>query len=328
MSHSAAQRYLENALKLGILALVGFGWYLVTIHIGLGWLVNLQAKWVIGGIYLLVTNVGITACVFLYVYLCTGRKTNNVNNLQIPDLSSLTDPYPCETHQGGIASCSRNDCGSAWKPPRSHHCSVCGVCRLDFDHHCPWLGNCVTIQRQKAFLSLLIFFTVTYSIAIAPVADTLISHIDTALWESYFDLAAQKSWWNWPWSWVLVSGPLGRYIVGAVLGFRIIASELMTLRDVLRGTTSYESKKRSGRIQGAPSGKYIAIPQILASGTDEAYVVVPVPNGERLYDLGWKDNLRSLWSTPVFSKGTLLLYTWPKLNPVIVRSALRQSRDI
>lgn len=38
------------------------------------------------------------------------------------------------------------------KPPRSHHCSVCGRCVMKMDHHCPWMNNCIGLTNQKAFL--------------------------------------------------------------------------------------------------------------------------------------------------------------------------------
>ena len=52
-------------------------------------------------------------------------------------------------------------CERCWcvKPPRAHHCSVCGRCVMKMDHHCPWMNNCIGIFNQKAFL-LFNFYTI------------------------------------------------------------------------------------------------------------------------------------------------------------------------
>jgi len=37
------------------------------------------------------------------------------------------------------------------KPHRAHHCRTCGTCVLKYDHHCPWIGQCVGARNQKFF---------------------------------------------------------------------------------------------------------------------------------------------------------------------------------
>ncbi|RAL42730.1 unnamed protein product [Cuscuta campestris] len=173
------RRFLSIPI-LSVLMLMGVLYY-VTVFIFIEDWLSLRSS--AGSLNALLFTLLASLSLFSYI-VCVLKDPGGVPSSFVPDVEE-SQPSGYESGKTGIQARNCDKC-LVYKPPRAHHCRICGICILRMDHHCLWINNCVGHRNYKPFVLLVFYSTITttYSsiMLISSIVDKDWTSVDVSGW--------------------------------------------------------------------------------------------------------------------------------------------------